>query len=240
MPPSTDQVQSSTNQYRLILTQFLQVRTSSALYWPSATKYQRKNIILQIFSQLDDILLHIRGWDWPGLPVIFFNWASPDFAKWWPVSYCTGKLQNPTCTQASTLQDRDGSARHKLVRFEGRRSEIYFFSLELLKWESLRFEVLFLLWVYSQLWQSQLLYRKEDVVDDRVSHVSSLQTRHEGDLQFLIQFWTLERDEELESFKMSFIPFPFTHYCLLASKYLSDFHYPIILSLPYMHNKRWI
>ena len=40
MPPSTDQVQSSTNQYRLILTQFLQVLTSSALYWPSATKYQ--------------------------------------------------------------------------------------------------------------------------------------------------------------------------------------------------------
>ena len=35
-----DQVQPSTNQYRRILTQFLQVPTSSALYWPSATKYQ--------------------------------------------------------------------------------------------------------------------------------------------------------------------------------------------------------
>ena len=40
MPPSTDQVQSSTNQCRLILTQFLQVPTSSALYWLSAPKYQ--------------------------------------------------------------------------------------------------------------------------------------------------------------------------------------------------------
>ena len=35
-----DQVQPSTNQYRRILTQFLQVPTSSALYLPSATKYQ--------------------------------------------------------------------------------------------------------------------------------------------------------------------------------------------------------
>ena len=33
-------LQSSTNQYRLILTQFLQVPTSSAFYWLSATKYQ--------------------------------------------------------------------------------------------------------------------------------------------------------------------------------------------------------
>ena len=40
MPPSTDPVQSNTNQYRLILTQFLQVPTSSALYWPSGTKNQ--------------------------------------------------------------------------------------------------------------------------------------------------------------------------------------------------------
>ena len=56
-------------------------------------------------------------------------------------------LGHPTvqCTQAFTLQNRDGSARHKLVRFEGSRYEIYFFSLELLKLESLRFEVLFFL-----------------------------------------------------------------------------------------------
>ena len=85
-----------------------------------------------------------------------------------------------------------------------------------------------------------VVLRKEDVVDDGVSHVSSIQTRHKGDLHLLIQFWTLERDEELESFKMSFISLPFTLYCLMTSKYLSDFHYPIILSSPFMHNKRWI
>ena len=32
-----------------------------------------KNINLQIFSQLDDILIHIRGRVWPGLPVIFVS-----------------------------------------------------------------------------------------------------------------------------------------------------------------------
>ena len=43
MLPSTDQVQSSTNQYRSV----------------------------QIFSQLNAILVHVRGRVWPGLPVIF-------------------------------------------------------------------------------------------------------------------------------------------------------------------------
>ena len=48
VPPSTDPVPPSnnqcrplpTNQYRLILTQFLQVPTRSALYWLSVTKYK--------------------------------------------------------------------------------------------------------------------------------------------------------------------------------------------------------
>ena len=33
-------VPPSTNQYPLILTQYHQVQTSTALYWPSTTKYQ--------------------------------------------------------------------------------------------------------------------------------------------------------------------------------------------------------
>ena len=40
VPPSTDQVQPSTNYYCFILTQYLQVLTSTALYWPSDTKYK--------------------------------------------------------------------------------------------------------------------------------------------------------------------------------------------------------
>ena len=76
MPPSTEQVQSSTNQYRLILTQFHQVPTSSALYWPSATKYQpifERISNCRSFFQLDVISIHIRGRVWPGLPVIFYS-----------------------------------------------------------------------------------------------------------------------------------------------------------------------
>ena len=40
VPPSNDQVQPSTNQHRLILTQNLKVPTSSALYQPNNNKVQ--------------------------------------------------------------------------------------------------------------------------------------------------------------------------------------------------------
>ena len=40
MLPSTDQAQPSTNQYRQILTLYLQVPTITALFWPSAIKYK--------------------------------------------------------------------------------------------------------------------------------------------------------------------------------------------------------
>ena len=41
MSPSSDQVQPSTNQYCLKLTQYNQVPISNALYWPSSPKYQQ-------------------------------------------------------------------------------------------------------------------------------------------------------------------------------------------------------
>ena len=73
--PSTIKYRS----YRLILIQFLQIPTSSALYWPSATKYQpvfERVSTWKIFSQLDIILIHVRGRVWPGLPVIFQPWKT--------------------------------------------------------------------------------------------------------------------------------------------------------------------
>ena len=99
--PCFDQLSPSTEQYHPILTQYHQDTTSAALYRPSTIKYQSlrpntdpvppstnkscplltpchqiptsiwKNINLQIFSQLNVILIHIRGRVWPGLPVIF-------------------------------------------------------------------------------------------------------------------------------------------------------------------------
>ena len=40
VPPSTDSVPLRTNLYRLLLTQYHHVPTSSAPYWPSSTNYQ--------------------------------------------------------------------------------------------------------------------------------------------------------------------------------------------------------
>ena len=40
MQPHTDPAPTNTNQYRLLLTQFYHVSTSSALYWPSNIIYQ--------------------------------------------------------------------------------------------------------------------------------------------------------------------------------------------------------
>ena len=42
VPPSTDQVQPSTNRHCLILTQYHKVKTSAAIqYWPFTSKYQQ-------------------------------------------------------------------------------------------------------------------------------------------------------------------------------------------------------
>ena len=100
VPPWFDPVSPSTDQYHPILTQYHQVTTSATLYRPSTIKYRSalpnntvpsstnkwcplltqcheiptsiwKNINLQIFSQLNAILVHVRGRVWPGLPVIF-------------------------------------------------------------------------------------------------------------------------------------------------------------------------
>jgi len=102
IPACFDPVSPSTNQYHPILMQYHQVTTSGGLYRPSTTNYHLvllntdpvppctnkkcplltqchqipnsiwKDINLQIFSQLNAILVHVRGRVWPGLPVIFY------------------------------------------------------------------------------------------------------------------------------------------------------------------------
>ena len=90
VPPYTSPVPPSNNQCRPLpthpplLTQFLQVPTSSALVLTQCHQIRTgiwKNINLHIFSQLDNILIHIRGRVSPGLPVILayikcFKWEA--------------------------------------------------------------------------------------------------------------------------------------------------------------------
>ena len=92
-------------------------------YWPSSSKYQQvvpstdpvpsitntgiwNNINLEIFSQLDVILIHNRGRVWPGRPVIFLKLWSGNGEEWRTTLFWLQQSNNLLPARSSSVSQR--------------------------------------------------------------------------------------------------------------------------------------
>ena len=106
VPPSIDPVPPSTNRYRLLLTQYHHISTSTTPYWPSTTKYQpvpTYTVVawgLQTSAQFTLGLVFIFFWKWNGywwIVIVFRITARWDVTPW----------SSPTINESTTHWSRN-------------------------------------------------------------------------------------------------------------------------------------